>query len=276
MKTSKLLLMLAVLFGIVLTSCVEDEVFEGPPSIANVTSTPQSPSEGVVVTVNAKVTDLNGVSSVKLYYKVGAAAFQSVNMVPAGNIYTATIPGQAVGAVVSYYIEANNVVGKSIKSPANAPTTTGGYTVGAALIVMNEIHARGVVGDPDWIEIYNDSNGPVNIGGYKVYDSGAVAPGVKPKMTIAAGTIIPAKGFFVIVVDDSATANPVGSNFGISSGGEQLWLENANGVIIDTTTNLDVTLATNSYGRKPDGIGSWVKLSQLTRGASNNNAPTLP
>ena len=40
-------------------------------------------------------------------------------------------------------------------------------------IKMNEIFARGVSGNLDWIEIYNSSSTPINIGSYKIYDSGS-------------------------------------------------------------------------------------------------------
>ena len=46
--------------------------------------------------------------------------------------------------------------------------------------------------------------------------------GTKPKKEIPSGTIIPAGGFFVIVVDDT-----LDSGFGLSSSGETVWLEDA-------------------------------------------------
>jgi len=93
-------------------------------------------------------------------------------------------------------------------------------------------------------------------------------------MTFPTGTTIAAKGFFVVVVDDAATANPAGSNFGLSSGGEQIWLENASGYVIDTFTFGVTADATQTYGRKPDGSTTFVVFTQITKGSSNNNAAT--
>ena len=67
-------------------------------------------------------------------------------------------------------------------------------------VIMNEVYSRGTAGNLDWVEIYNPSSLPINIGGYKIYDAGGQT-GVKEKKTIPAGTIVPAKGFFVVVTD---------------------------------------------------------------------------
>lgn len=128
-------------------------------------------------------------------------------------------------------------------------------------VYMNEIYSRGTTTDPDWIELYNTSALPVEISGYKIYDSGGKT-GTKPKKTFAAGTVIPAKGFFVMVTDG---ANP--DDFGLSSGGEAVWLENAAGAVIDTVAfaAMDVT---QSFGRYADG-GKWKLLKPITRGTPN-------
>jgi len=128
-------------------------------------------------------------------------------------------------------------------------------------VMMNEIYSRGVTGDPDWIELFNNSATPADIGGYKIYDNGGQA-GTKPKKEIPAGTTIPAWGVLVIVTDDGAA-----DGFGLSSGGEEVWLEDNTGKIID-----DVTFAsmqtTETYKRYPDG-GAWKLSAGLTRGYIN-------
>jgi hypothetical protein len=134
----------------------------------------------------------------------------------------------------------------------------------ASVVKMNEIYSRGVTTDPDWIELYNNSLVAVNIGGYKIYDIGGQA-GTKPKMTIATGTTIPAAGYLVIVTDIPTATDP--SGFGLSSGGETVWLENASGAIIDsiTFTAMDTV---QSYSRYPDA-GNWKLVNTRTRGTSN-------
>ena len=274
MKTKYLFLFLASL-AIVMNGCVEDEVFVGPPTISNMTISPQAPGTTDEVTVSARVTDLKGVSEVKLFYKVGSGSYVTVDMTAGSDYYyTGKIPPQAPTATVQYYVTATNVSSLSRTLPEGAPTTTAAYTVGAPSIVINEVFSRGVAGDLDWIEVYNNSDVPVSIGGYKIYDSGGQA-GTKPKMEFPAGTTLPARGFYAIVVDDAATAFPVGSNFGLSSGGEEIWLESSTGFVIDNLVFAAVADATHSYGRKPDGSTTWFVLTVRTKGTSNNNSPTL-
>ena len=137
-------------------------------------------------------------------------------------------------------------------------------------IVMNEIFVQGVVGNLDWVEMYNPNASSINIGGYKIYDVGGQT-GSKPKKEIPAGTTISARGFFVIIVDTASVAGDL-SGFGLSQSGEAVWLENANGNIIDNVTfsAMPTTNGALSYGRKPDGSSTWQILTVITRGTSNN------
>ena len=132
------------------------------------------------------------------------------------------------------------------------------------VIKINEVWSRGVPTDPDWIEIYNASSFPVTLAGYKIYDIGGQG-GTKPKLSIPAGTTIPAKGYFVIVTDILTTIDPAG--FGLSSAGEEVWLEDASGKVIDNVAFLVMDVA-QSYSRIPDG-GTWALTSSITKGAAN-------
>ena len=269
MKT-KILFLFLIFTGIAFTSCLKDEVFEGPPVLSELTIMPQAPGENDAVTVSVTASDMNGVKAVTLYYKVDNGSFTSVAMTSSGTkTYTAQIPKQDAGKTVSYYAEAENNSGQKSTIPDGAPEATAAYTVGAPSIVMNEVYSRGTPDAPDWIEFYNNSDSPADISGYKVYDGGGQS-GAKPKKEIPAGTIIPGKGFFVLVVDDGTE-----TGFGLSSGGEEAWFENAAGNIIDNVA-FPAFEPTQSYGRVPDGSGAWQILDQITRGAANDNSPPSP
>jgi predicted extracellular nuclease len=142
---------------------------------------------------------------------------------------------------------------------------TKGVSNGLFPVVMNEIYSRGVPADPDWIEIYNPNSESVDITGYKIYDVGGKG-GTKPKKLFPANTIVPPNGFFVIVTDNS----PDPSYFGLSSAGEEVWLENVGGNIIDDVTFPAMPDTTTSYGRLPDGSVNWQILNTRTRGSSNH------
>lgn len=131
-------------------------------------------------------------------------------------------------------------------------------------IRMNEIYSRGTSADPDWIEVYNDLPDSVDLTGYKIYDKAGQA-GTKPKKEFPAVTKIPGKSVFVIVTDNTGVA----SDFGLSTGGEKVWLEDPTGVVIDSVA-FPAMETSQSYSRVPDG-GPWQLVSTITRGTSNGS-----
>ncbi|OFX89991.1 MAG: hypothetical protein A2W99_08470 [Bacteroidetes bacterium GWF2_33_16] len=130
-------------------------------------------------------------------------------------------------------------------------------------IFINEAYSRGVEGDPDWVELYNSSDEAIDISNYKIYDN----PSKTPK-SFPAGSIIQPKGFFVIVVD-------AGENgFGLSSGGDLIYLENDLGEVVDNI-ELPALPVGLSYSRIPDGSDTWA-LANLTKGTENSNTNEAP
>jgi len=274
MKARLLLIGITLLtaVGLFISSCVKDDVYVGPPTISNVSINPQAPGATDSVLVTANINDLKGIKTATLYYKASTETTFTTLTMEAGASYTysAKIPTYPISTVVTYYIEAINVSNLMAVYPNNAPTATSAYTVGAPAIVINEIFSRGVALDPDWIELYNSSDNAVDISGYKIYDSGGQS-GSKAKMTIPASTTIASKGYYVIVVDDAASANPSGSNFGLSSAGEEVWLESSAGYVIDDVIFPDMSASTTiSYGRKPDGSSTWETLTTVTKNGPNS------
>lgn len=264
MKKNKLITLLVIL-GMIITACVKDEIFEGAPVISEFLLTPQAPVENQVVQVSVKVTDLNGVHSVKLFYQASMKSFIEIEMTPDSNIYSAQIPGQQSGVTVYYYILAENTIGIKTYYPADAPASSGVYTIGAPRIVINEVYARGVAEDPDWVEIYNESDVEVSLSGYMIYDNGGQS-GAKPKLTFPDTSLIAPHGYFVIVTDIGGE-----TGFGLSSAGEEIWLENSNGNLIDNVIFPPMEV-TQSYGRNPDGSATWELLNDITRGAPNSTS----
>ncbi len=264
MKKTCFLFLIAALIGFI-QGCVKDEVFQGPPKIESFALNPASPNEGQAVSVIAKVTDIAGIKSVNLYYKTDADYIKVTMLADTANFYIGQIPQQNKGVTVSYYIEAENINNLKSYYPSSAPQIPASYTVGAPaiLILINEIYTRGVPEDPDWVEIYNNSDVQVDISGYLIYDASGQS-GAKPKKAFPDGSVIAAHGFLVMVVDDASE-----SGFGLSSGGEEIWLENMNGAIIDDVS-FPALEPTQSYGRFPDGSSNWQILNTITKGTSNS------
>ena len=139
-------------------------------------------------------------------------------------------------------------------------------TLTAQHVVMNEIYSRGVAGNLDWIEVYNPTSSPVNISGYRIYDVGGFS-GTKPKKPFPVGTILPAKGFYVIITDTADSQEPL-SGFGLSAGGEIVYLEDTTTHTMLDTCTFGAMSTTQTWGRGPDG-GTWTLLNTITRGTSN-------
>ncbi|HRZ22305.1 MAG TPA: hypothetical protein P5184_11590, partial [Bacteroidales bacterium] len=58
------------------------------------------------------------------------------------------------------------------------------------------------------------------------------------------------------------------AGFGLSSGGDEVWLENAEGTVIDYVA-IPAMETTQSYGRLPDGTDNWQLLNTITKGTAN-------
>jgi hypothetical protein len=93
-------------------------------------------------------------------------------------------------------------------------------------VVINEILAHSHAAEPDWIELYNTTDEPINIGGWFLSDSDADDPN-RMKYEIAS-TVIPVDGYVVFREDlhfgniaDPGCHEP----FALSENGETLYLQ---------------------------------------------------
>ena len=126
----------------------------------------------------------------------------------------------------------------------------------------------------DWIELYNTSNTPVNIGGYYLSDNEN-----KPaKWQFPPAVTIPAKGFLKIYAsgrDIALNGSSFHTSFKLSQSKntpEHIVLSDATGTVIDDREIVRTQLG-QSVGRKTDGAAAWRIFTQPTFGDSNNSAP---
>ncbi|MFK7923057.1 MAG: lamin tail domain-containing protein [Bacteroidia bacterium] len=125
--------------------------------------------------------------------------------------------------------------------------------------------------DEDWVELYNGSSNPINIGGLYLTDDFANPD----KWQIAAPYVIPAGGFALIWLDDDPGQGGLHANkIKLSRSGDELALVQ---IINNDTTILDSVSfgpqATDvAFGRTIDGAGTWEQLSPNTPNASNSSA----
>ncbi len=101
-------------------------------TIANVTATPTTPNETNTVLISAKVNSATALNGVTLFWGLTPTPTTEIAMSNSGgDIYTATIPAQAVNAKIYYYISATNI------TPATEKSTTEIYTVANSVAPTN-------------------------------------------------------------------------------------------------------------------------------------------
>lgn len=132
-------------------------------------------------------------------------------------------------------------------------------------IFINELYAAG---GEDWIELYNAGDATKDISGYFIYDD----PGNKYKLP--SNTSIPAKGFLILICDDSGTG--LHTNFKLTADGESVYLETSAGKLIDRVDFPPLNDG-QSYGRFPDGSSNLAISGNTTQGSANGDeqAPAI-
>jgi hypothetical protein len=143
-------------------------------------------------------------------------------------------------------------------------------------IVINEILTSNAYSNTDedgthqdWIELYNNGATTVNLSGYGLSDDVTLLhKWVFPNVSVAAGQYL-----LVWCSDKNRTVvgSPLHTNFKISSSGEVISLTNPSGTTVDSVP-ATVISQDNSYGRLPNGTGSFVFFASVTPNAVNSTA----
>jgi hypothetical protein len=107
--------------------------FPSAPIFTAAAQDPALPYAGLAATLSATVRSFTPLTDVTFYYNVDGGAYAGLSGVDGGSgLWTATVPGQVGGAVVTWYCTATNSAGGSAASPVAAPRYTRGWTVAAA------------------------------------------------------------------------------------------------------------------------------------------------
>lgn len=130
-------------------------------------------------------------------------------------------------------------------------------------VVINEVKVKSADGSPDWLEIYNRGAGEADLSCFNIVDkSSKHSPFfIEPGVTLAPG------GFYVLRRDKAEGINGFTWGFGNS---DTAYLRDGEGRTVDETDwKTDSTTADYTWGRFPDGTGSFAALSGPTDGAPN-------
>lgn len=146
-------------------------------------------------------------------------------------------------------------------------------------VVVNEVLSNSGT-NPDWIEIYNRTSNPINIGGWFLSDSATDLA----KYRIPVGTTIPGNGYLIFYEDTNFGSSSTDLNrltgFGLSDDGETVYLTSAtNDVISDYrfkesfgASREGVTLG--YYFKPGSGSYNFVAMQNPTQSA-RNSAPVV-
>jgi CotH kinase protein/Lamin Tail Domain/Chitobiase/beta-hexosaminidase C-terminal domain len=145
-------------------------------------------------------------------------------------------------------------------------------------VVINEVLAHSHAMDPDWIELHNTTDQPINIGGWFLSDSSGDDPNIM-KYQIQAGTSIPLNGY-IVFYQNTHFGNPdaagVNTPFALNEGGETVYLRAGIGGVVSgyqESENFGASATNIAFGRYVkstlDGGVNFVPMSANTPGLAN-------
>ena len=143
-------------------------------------------------------------------------------------------------------------------------------------VVVNEVLAHSDGGQPDWIELHNTTDEPINIGGWFLSDSDADDTSLK-KYQIAAGITVPNQGY-VVFYENVHFGNPADPGtreiFALSENGDEVVLSSADGETLTGYREVEdfgpseTGIALGRYV-KSTGAVNFVAMSSNTPGSAN-------
>lgn len=148
-----------------------------------------------------------------------------------------------------------------------------GFSLFANSVVINELmssNATTIADDDgdyeDWIELYNAGSEAINLSGYGLSDDYA-----RPFRWVLPDVQLHPGGFLLVWASGKDRNNPehaLHTNFSINTLGEEVILTHPEGNRVDEVMPMHVPTDI-SYGRKPNGTGSWYFFEEPTPGQSN-------
>lgn len=141
-------------------------------------------------------------------------------------------------------------------------------------VVLNEFMADNdsLIPDPagefeDWIELYNNTNRDINLGGMYLTDDFA-----RPtKWQFPANTTITPGGYLIVWADEDSGQAGLHANFRLSAAGERLRLSNVDASYLDTVSFGSQT-ENRTTARIPNGSGPFYPDRRHTFNANNGNS----
>lgn len=148
----------------------------------------------------------------------------------------------------------------SIQSQLTTLGVSCALSVGIGDVVINEFAAdNDTIPDPagefdDWIELYNNTNSTLNIGGLYLTDN----YNLPAKWQIPANTTIAPRGFLIVWADEDSGQVGLHASFKLSADGERIRLSNTDASNLDSTS-FGAQPLNRTMARLPNGTGPFVQ-----------------
>jgi hypothetical protein len=204
---------------------------------------------------------------------------------PAGAITATTPASSAVGdaaysAVMeipsAYFVQGENVIAAEVHQNASTSSdVTFGLELEATIpFIAGDVTINEVLADnrkafqhggrfPDYVELFNNTFSPVDVGGWALTDRVLIPS----RYTFPTGTIVPARGFLVVICGSPGMAPGLYTGFGLSSGGQGIAL--TQGTTVKDYVEFGPQAADFAIGRVGDGAGGWTLITP-SPGSSNS------
>lgn len=137
-------------------------------------------------------------------------------------------------------------------------------------MAINGNYPIGVLGDlDDWIELYNDSDEAVDVGGFYLTDDISNPTQWQLPLGRSRETTIPAKGFLLIMADNDLNSTGLHANFKLAAAGEEIGLFGPNGVQLLDSVTFGQQKVNVSFGRDLLDPTQWRFLAWPSPDAPN-------
>lgn len=187
-------------------------------------------------------------------------------------VFGASIYLQSVQKQFYIYADAA-MIGRFSPERAGFEYHTVGFQTPTTGLVINEFMASndGTISDSngdyhDWIELYNASNSPINLGDYALSDDLS-----NPAKFELPNTVLASGDFVLFWASSSAQNDPYHAPFKLSKSGEEVALFFDPTGAADTVDYISYSAQTTdvSFGRSYDASPNWITFTTATPDASN-------
>lgn len=240
--------------------------------------TPSDESLAIGDALGVKV-EVSGATNAVLAYRYGQnGAFAKLSMFDDGvhgdgasndNVFGVQLT--VSGTDLQYYFYAENEeAGAFLPQRAAYEFYSKKVNISPSGIVINEVMAseHSVRADEDnefedWIELYNNTEIEVNLGGlYLSDDRKELNKWAFPNETLAPNT------YLIVWADGETDEGDFHANFGLNDAGDELYISNSDGSIIDSI-NFDSQYVNVSTGRSPNVTGGFIEMNPSFLQANN-------